>query len=130
MVPAALGTQTAGSIIRPAAYCGIVGFKPSHGLLSLEGIPPFAPSLDTLGVLVREVATSRRCSEPSARQCGSRRSHACLASASGEAPGGPYATSAMQARLEEVAGALTRAGAAVHEVDRCRRRPGCSRTRR
>src|SRR5262249_5131587 len=46
MVPAALGTQTAGSIIRPAAYCGVVGFKPSHGLLPLEGVHPFAPSLD------------------------------------------------------------------------------------
>ena len=56
MVPAALGTQTAGSVIRPAAYCGVVGFKPSHGLLSLEGVHPFAPSQDTLGVFVRAVA--------------------------------------------------------------------------
>ncbi len=55
MVPAALGTQTAGSIIRPAAYCGVVGFKPSHDLLSLEGVHPFAPSLDTLGLFVRQV---------------------------------------------------------------------------
>jgi Asp-tRNA(Asn)/Glu-tRNA(Gln) amidotransferase A subunit family amidase len=56
LVPAALGTQTAGSIIRPASFCGIVGFKPTHGLLPLEGIVPFAPSLDTLGFLVRRVA--------------------------------------------------------------------------
>ncbi|MGZ5957682.1 MAG: amidase family protein, partial [Myxococcaceae bacterium] len=55
MVPAALGTQTAGSVIRPAAYCGVVGFKPSHDLLSLQGVHPFAPSLDTLGVFVRSV---------------------------------------------------------------------------
>jgi amidase len=56
MVPAALGTQTAGSIIRPASFCGVVGYKPSHGLFSLAGVSPFAPSLDTLGVLVRRAA--------------------------------------------------------------------------
>jgi amidase len=56
MVPAALGTQTAGSIIRPASFCGAVGFKPSHGLVSMEGVSPFAPSLDTLGILARRAA--------------------------------------------------------------------------
>lgn len=56
MVPAALGTQTAGSIIRPASFCGVVGCKPSHGLLSLAGVSPFAPSLDTLGFLARRAA--------------------------------------------------------------------------
>jgi len=53
MVPAALGSQTAGSVIRPASYCGVIGFKPSFGLLPLEGVHPLAPSLDTLGVFVR-----------------------------------------------------------------------------
>jgi Asp-tRNA(Asn)/Glu-tRNA(Gln) amidotransferase A subunit family amidase len=53
MVPAALGTQTAGSLIRPGAYCGVVALKPTHGLLPLGGVSPFAPSLDTLGVLAR-----------------------------------------------------------------------------
>jgi len=53
MVPAALGTQTAGSLIRPGAYCGVVAFKPTHGLLPFGGVSPFAPSLDTLGVLTR-----------------------------------------------------------------------------
>lgn len=55
MVPLAFGTQTAGSIIRPAAYCGIVGYKPTHGTLSLAGIKPLSPSLDTAGVLARSV---------------------------------------------------------------------------
>lgn len=50
MVPFALGTQTMGSVIRPASYCGITGFKPTFGLLSLEGVMPFAPSLDTAGL--------------------------------------------------------------------------------
>lgn len=59
MVPAALGTQTAASVIRPAAYCGIVGFKPSFGVLPLAGIKPFAPSFDTLGTMTRSVADAR-----------------------------------------------------------------------
>ncbi len=55
MVPAALGTQTAGSILRPASFCGVFGFKPTFGRLSMEGIHPLAPSLDTLGVFTRAV---------------------------------------------------------------------------
>lgn len=49
MVPLALGTQTKGSVLRPASYCGITGFKPTFGLFSMKGILPFATSLDTLG---------------------------------------------------------------------------------
>ncbi|KAJ1567880.1 hypothetical protein HK405_004420 [Cladochytrium tenue] len=56
VVPAALGTQTAGSIVRPAAFCGCVGFKPSFGLLDVTGVRPLAVSLDTLGVLAGCVA--------------------------------------------------------------------------
>ena len=55
MVPAALGTQTMGSIIRPAAYCGVVGFKPSFGLINRAGVKPQAESLDTIGVLANGV---------------------------------------------------------------------------
>jgi Asp-tRNA(Asn)/Glu-tRNA(Gln) amidotransferase A subunit family amidase len=49
MVPFALGTQTGGSVLRPASFCGVVGFKTSYGLLSTEGVLPLAPSFDTLG---------------------------------------------------------------------------------
>jgi amidase len=49
MVPVAIGEQTLGSVLRPASYCGITGFKPSYGLLSMEGVLPLAKSLDTLG---------------------------------------------------------------------------------
>jgi Asp-tRNA(Asn)/Glu-tRNA(Gln) amidotransferase A subunit family amidase len=49
MVPLALGTQTAASIIRPAAYCGIVGFKPSFGLIPRAGVKSLSESLDTIG---------------------------------------------------------------------------------
>ncbi len=59
MVPFALGTQTAGSIVRPASYCGVVGYKPSFGLIDATGIKAYAPSLDTVGVLARRVADVR-----------------------------------------------------------------------
>jgi Asp-tRNA(Asn)/Glu-tRNA(Gln) amidotransferase A subunit family amidase len=49
MVPVALGTQTKGSVLRPASYCGVTGFKASYGLLPMEGVLPLAKSLDTLG---------------------------------------------------------------------------------
>ncbi|KRI00136.1 amidase [Curvibacter sp. PAE-UM] len=55
MVPLAFGTQTAGSIVRPASYCGVVGYKPTHGTLPLAGVKPLSPSLDTIGVLARSV---------------------------------------------------------------------------
>jgi len=55
MVPLALGTQTNGSVIRPAAFCGVVGFKPSFGLVSRHGILRQAPSLDQVGVFARSL---------------------------------------------------------------------------
>jgi amidase len=53
MVPLALATQTAGSIIRPASFCGVVGYKPTYGLFSFSGIRHVAESLDTLGGMAR-----------------------------------------------------------------------------
>lgn len=55
MVPVALGTQTMGSVVRPAAYCGVVGFKPSFGLVNRAGAKPQAESIDTVGVLGRAI---------------------------------------------------------------------------
>jgi len=55
MVPFALGTQTLGSVLRPASYCGVCGFKPSFGLIPTEGVLPFAPSLDTIGFFTATV---------------------------------------------------------------------------
>ncbi len=56
MVPFALGTQTMGSVLRPASYCGVTGFKASYGRLSLEGVLPFAATLDTLGLFTHTPA--------------------------------------------------------------------------
>jgi Asp-tRNA(Asn)/Glu-tRNA(Gln) amidotransferase A subunit family amidase len=55
MVPLAFGTQTAGSIIRPAAYCGTVGYKPTIGQFSYVGVKLLSRSLDTLGAMARSV---------------------------------------------------------------------------
>jgi Asp-tRNA(Asn)/Glu-tRNA(Gln) amidotransferase A subunit family amidase len=117
MVPAALGTQTAGSLVRPGAFCGVVGFKPTHAYFSLQGVHPVAPSLDTLGVLVREVAdvpllfaglghpvqTSARARPP---RVGLWRTVRWSA-----------ATAPMQERLEMAARLLATAGATVRDVD-------------
>src|SRR5207302_1925404 len=55
MVPLAFGTQTAGSVIRPASFCGCVGYKPSFGVIPRAGVKPLADSLDTIGVMARSV---------------------------------------------------------------------------
>ncbi len=56
MVSLALGSQTVGSVLRPAAYCGVVGVKPTHGAIPVDGVIPLAWSLDHVGVLARSVA--------------------------------------------------------------------------
>lgn len=56
MMPLAFGTQTAGSVLRPASFCGVVGLKPSFGLVATAGTKALAPSLDTIGGFAREVA--------------------------------------------------------------------------
>jgi len=55
MVPLALGSQTNGSVIRPAAYCGVYGFKPTHGLISRHGVLKLSRTLDQLGVFARTI---------------------------------------------------------------------------
>jgi Asp-tRNA(Asn)/Glu-tRNA(Gln) amidotransferase A subunit family amidase len=55
MVPLALGSQTNGSTIRPAAFCGVVGFKPTHGLISRHGILPLSRTLDQVGLFARSI---------------------------------------------------------------------------
>ena len=56
LVPLAVGTQTGGSVVRPASYCGVVGYKPSTGWLPTSGLKCFAWSLDTVGLFSRDVA--------------------------------------------------------------------------
>ena len=55
MAPLAFGTQTAGSVIRPGAFCGCIAYKPSYGLINRTGAKPLADSLDTIGVFARSI---------------------------------------------------------------------------
>jgi Asp-tRNA(Asn)/Glu-tRNA(Gln) amidotransferase A subunit family amidase len=61
LVPLAVGTQTGGSVIRPASYCGVVGYKPSFGWLPTEGLKCFSRSLDTVGLFTPGVAEMAHC---------------------------------------------------------------------
>lgn len=60
MCPLALGSQTIGSVIRPAAFCGVVGYKPSYGRIPIDGVIPCAPSVDHVGTFTADVAGAAR----------------------------------------------------------------------
>ena len=115
MVPLALGSQTVGSVLRPAAYCGIVGFKPTHGLVPVDGVIPLAWSLDHVGVLARSVADAALAVATMAARP--------VAIESMRAPRLAVAPELVQRAEPDVAGQLTaavsafaRAGAAITEV--------------
>ena len=63
MVPLALGTQTAGSTVRPASFCGVFGFKPTKGWTELDGVKRLSAGLDTLGLFARDVTHLRNAFE-------------------------------------------------------------------
>jgi Asp-tRNA(Asn)/Glu-tRNA(Gln) amidotransferase A subunit family amidase len=118
MVPLAFGTQTAASIIRPAAFCGVVGFKPGFGSIARAGIKSLAGSLDTVGGFGRSVAdvalfaaalTGRH--DWMALDTDQRfRIGIC------HTPSWPLAMADARAALAQVAMQLERAGAAVTDV--------------
>jgi Asp-tRNA(Asn)/Glu-tRNA(Gln) amidotransferase A subunit family amidase len=117
--PLAYGTQTAGSVIRPAAFCGVVGYKPSFGMINRAGIKLMSDSLDTIGVIARSVADCALFAgavagcdlgDPDARPPRAPRIGICCSPAWSEA------LPETQALLPRVASALARAGA--HVVDR------------
>ncbi|HSV56248.1 MAG TPA: amidase, partial [Magnetospirillaceae bacterium] len=113
----ALGTQTIGSIIRPAAYCGISGWKPSYGRVSAEGVFPFSPSADHVGLLgpdVRALALGAGILCPDWRGLPGTRRKPVLA-----VPDGPYLDQASTEALvvfEQAVFALTEAGWTVRRV--------------
>jgi len=63
MAPMALGTQTGGSVIRPASFCGVAGFKPTYGRVPVQGLWLHAPSLDTVGWMAEDVELLARAAE-------------------------------------------------------------------
>jgi Asp-tRNA(Asn)/Glu-tRNA(Gln) amidotransferase A subunit family amidase len=117
--PLAYGTQTAGSVIRPAAYCGVVGYKPSYGIINRFGMKLMSESLDTVGVIARSVAdcalfagavSGRDLGDPDVRPEKSPRIGIC------RSPAWDKALPETEALLSRVASALARAGGSV--VDR------------
>ena len=118
--PLAFGTQTAGSVIRPAAYCGVVGFKPSFGLINRMGMKLMSDRLDTVGVMARSAAdcalfagavSGRDLGDPDARPSSSPRIGLC------RSPVWDRAAPETVALFEEIAGPLARAGASVRDFD-------------
>ncbi|QGG96087.1 amidase [Actinomarinicola tropica] len=63
LVDVALGTDTAGSVRVPASYCGVIGMRPTHGRVPIEGVAPLAPRFDTVGWLARDGQVARRVGE-------------------------------------------------------------------
>lgn len=117
MVPLALGTQTAGSIIRPAAFCGAVGYKPTHGQFPVAGIKALSQTLDTLGGMARSVADfallrAAFVGSPSHLLRLDRPPRLGLC----RTPQWPHATAATRAALEKAAQQCAAAGAEVTEL--------------
>jgi Asp-tRNA(Asn)/Glu-tRNA(Gln) amidotransferase A subunit family amidase len=118
MVPLAIGSQTNGSVIRPAAFCGVVGYKPSFGDFSRAGVKMQSPTLDTIGLHARsleDIALLRGVlmalpPEPVDRGSAAPRIGFC------RTPAWDEAEPSTQALLEGTAARLAAAGAAVREV--------------
>ncbi len=114
--PLAFGTQTGGSIIRPAAYCGVVGYKPSYATIPRLGMKLMSHSLDTIGVMARSVADCAFfASAVCYRDLGDPDTHPGTAPRIGlcRSPVWNEAQPETQALWERVAAALSRAGATV-----------------
>jgi Asp-tRNA(Asn)/Glu-tRNA(Gln) amidotransferase A subunit family amidase len=119
MVPIALGSQTGGSVIRPAAFCGIAGFKPSFRLLPTVGMKCFSWSLDTAGVFAAGVADAAFAAAAiTGRDLRiDRRAPAAPSIALVRTQLWPQASADMQAALEHAARAAQTAGARVRELE-------------
>lgn len=114
--PLAFGTQTAGSIIRPAAYCGVVGYKPSYGTISRMGMKIMADSLDTMGVMARSVEDCALfAGAVSDRDLAAPRPDSAPRIGLCRSPSWPAAAPETQALQERVARVLAGAGAAVED---------------
>lgn len=120
MAPLAFGSQTAGSLIRPAAYCGILGYKPTLGAFDLQGVMGLAPSLDTLGLLARKVedlalgaAVLTRGEATIAGDFDSRPPRIALL----RGPHWQEASAAARQACEEALASLARQGAATSELE-------------
>jgi len=112
MAPVALGTQTRGSVLRPASYCGVTGFKTSYGLLSMEGVLPLAKSLDTLGFFTHTSADMLALWESMGHSTGRTEDFAL-----GAPEPMPEVEPAMAAAFQNALSRLRRAGASIRSID-------------
>ena len=112
MVPVALGTQTLGSVLRPASYCGVTGFKPSFGLVPMEGVLPLATSLDTLGLFTHTPADTLVLWDAMGYSTGRTEEFALAAP-----DPMPEVEPAMAAAFQYALAVLRRAGVAITSVD-------------
>jgi len=112
MVPFTIGEQTVGSVLRPASYCGVTGFKASYGLLSMDGVFPLAKSLDTLGFFTHTPADMLLLWEALGHPTG-RAEELVL----GAPESVPDVEPAMQAAFRDALTALRSAGVSILSVD-------------
>jgi Asp-tRNA(Asn)/Glu-tRNA(Gln) amidotransferase A subunit family amidase len=112
MVPLALGTQTKGSVLRPASYCGVTGFKASYGLLSLDGVLQVAKSLDTLGFFTHTPADMLKLWESLDHATGQDEEFAM-----GVAEPVPEIEAPMKAAYRDAQSRLRRAGISIRAID-------------
>ncbi len=122
MVPAAIGTQTNGSVIRPAAFCGVVGYKPGRDLISTAGVLPFSPTFDQPGVFARSVADAGLLASWLTHRTGIIGRHIAPARsaprmAAVRTPLWDRVEPAQRGRFEEDLGRLRAAGAVVEDVE-------------
>ena len=115
MVPFAIGTQTLGSVIRPASFCGVTGFKPSYGVLPMDGVLPCAPSLDTLGLFTHTAGDMQALWD--ALRVSSARPAPAAASVLGVIEPLPGVDAAMAAAFGRAVEQLRAGGATVRPVD-------------
>ncbi|HET9664535.1 MAG TPA: amidase [Burkholderiales bacterium] len=120
MVPIAFGTQTSSSIIRPAAFCGVIGYKPTFGLINRAGLKFLSESMDTLGTLTRSVADAALLVEELSGML--RTSFDAVATVRPRigfcrTPHWKEADAPTHAALEDAARRLAAAGAAVSDVE-------------
>ena len=120
MVPLALGSQTGGSVIRPAAFCGVAGFKPSYRLLPTVGMKCFSWSLDTVGLFgasVPDVAFAAAAMSGRDLRVDGRPPQAAPVVALVRTPFWQDASAAMQNAVERAARAAERSGARVKDME-------------
>ena len=114
LAPLALGTQTIGSILRPAAFCGVVGFKPSYERISRDGVIPLAPSFDHIGFFTPDAAGAAKAA---AVLCRVWRPAAPPRKARLGVPEGPYLERAAGEGLVHFREVCRRLAAAGHEIE-------------